>query len=125
MPPPATATIQFFFFNDTATTEIYTLSLHDALPICARTTRVVVDGGLGFSAPGAYVASKTLTLSFSERTLMLTLSCESAAPAIKPESTSAAALSDAVTSLLITSPLARQGWRVKHSSARKSTKLEK
>src|SRR3712207_7765924 len=33
-----------FFFNDTATTEIYTLSLHDALPIssagrCATTTR--------------------------------------------------------------------------------------
>src|SRR2546430_8829405 len=26
--------IVFFFFNDTATTEIYTLSLHDALPIC-------------------------------------------------------------------------------------------
>src|SRR6266481_9554031 len=24
----------FFFFNDTATTEIYTLSLHDALPFC-------------------------------------------------------------------------------------------
>src|SRR5437879_12966939 len=29
-----------FFFNDTATTEIYTLSLHDALPIC-RTARAV------------------------------------------------------------------------------------
>src|SRR2546422_7475272 len=29
----------FFFFNDTATTEIYTLSLHDALPISCR------DGG--------------------------------------------------------------------------------
>src|SRR5258705_4909835 len=28
-----TAFIFFFFFNDTATTEIYTLSLHDALPI--------------------------------------------------------------------------------------------
>src|SRR5256885_10875828 len=28
-----------FFFNDTATTEIYTLSLHDALPICARPDR--------------------------------------------------------------------------------------
>src|SRR6266446_1502837 len=28
--------IFFFFFNDTATTEIYTLSLHDALPISAR-----------------------------------------------------------------------------------------
>src|SRR5688572_31773804 len=27
----------FFFFNATATTEIYTLSLHDALPICAGT----------------------------------------------------------------------------------------
>src|SRR3712207_7564003 len=27
-------TVSFFFFNDTATTEIYTLSLHDALPIC-------------------------------------------------------------------------------------------
>src|SRR5256885_6528126 len=29
-----TALVLFFFFNDTATTEIYTLSLHDALPIC-------------------------------------------------------------------------------------------
>src|SRR3712207_9331124 len=28
----------FFFFNDTATTEIYTLSLHDALPIWSRPT---------------------------------------------------------------------------------------
>src|SRR2546430_16977876 len=29
----------FFFFNDTATTEIYTLSLHDALPISLRSRR--------------------------------------------------------------------------------------
>src|SRR5437762_12430791 len=29
----------FFFFNDTATTEIYTLSLHDALPIYLRSER--------------------------------------------------------------------------------------
>src|SRR5256885_13238907 len=29
----------FFFFNDTATTEIYTLSLHDALPICRSRQR--------------------------------------------------------------------------------------
>src|SRR2546425_9696565 len=28
--------LSLFFFNDTATTEIYTLSLHDALPICRR-----------------------------------------------------------------------------------------
>src|SRR2546426_1501001 len=30
---PHTCSFSFFFFNDTATTEIYTLSLHDALPI--------------------------------------------------------------------------------------------
>src|SRR3712207_9490970 len=34
--------IFFFFFNDTATTEIYTLSLHDALPI-SRGLRLVGD----------------------------------------------------------------------------------
>src|SRR2546423_8917418 len=33
MKPPLRHTVPFFFFNDTATTEIYTLSLHDALPI--------------------------------------------------------------------------------------------
>ena len=38
--------LSFFFFNDTATTEIYTLSLHDALPICEvsiREDNVLVD----------------------------------------------------------------------------------
>src|SRR5258706_8169129 len=34
----------FFFFNDTATTEIYTLSLHDALPICRRGQRTLYSG---------------------------------------------------------------------------------
>src|SRR3712207_8227253 len=29
-----------FFFNDTATTEIYTLSLHDALPISSKLTKI-------------------------------------------------------------------------------------
>src|SRR4029078_13741674 len=33
-----------FFFNDPATTEIYTLSLHDALPICARAVPVCGHG---------------------------------------------------------------------------------
>src|SRR2546422_7069806 len=33
---PALSCAFFFFFNDTATTEIYTLSLHDALPIFER-----------------------------------------------------------------------------------------
>src|SRR5947209_18676022 len=42
-PPP------FFFFNDTATTEIYTLSLHDALPILgilAALNRVYINIGV-------------------------------------------------------------------------------
>src|SRR2546428_1243305 len=34
----------FFFFNDTATTEIYTLSLHDALPISLRGDAVRAAG---------------------------------------------------------------------------------
>src|SRR2546427_8863252 len=46
----------FFFFNDTATTEIYTLSLHDALPISLN--RTAVEGRLcgprvGAPEPGA------------------------------------------------------------------------
>src|SRR3989449_2807911 len=34
----------FFFFNDTATTEIYTLSLHDALPISQQVVHPPVQG---------------------------------------------------------------------------------
>src|SRR5256885_10306917 len=37
----------FFFFNDTATTEIYTLSLHDALPISAPRRRRPSRSGWG------------------------------------------------------------------------------
>src|SRR5258705_936429 len=37
----------FFFFNDTATTEIYTLSLHDALPI----SPIALKDALAFGAP--------------------------------------------------------------------------
>ena len=42
-----------FFFNDTATTEIYTLSLHDALPIlagCIQRAQQIVE-----STPDAYM----------------------------------------------------------------------
>src|SRR2546430_7556990 len=39
----------FFFFNDTATTEIYTLSLHDALPISRR--RRDAAGGRALARP--------------------------------------------------------------------------
>src|SRR5256885_6243932 len=37
---PTPFSLFFFFFNDTATTEIYTLSLHDALPISATDGKV-------------------------------------------------------------------------------------
>src|SRR2546427_9308851 len=54
-----TSLLFFFFFNDTATTEIYPLSLHDALPILrvqasfhARSTRAVDPSDLaGFFSP--------------------------------------------------------------------------
>src|SRR2546421_11034493 len=49
--------LSFFFFNDTATTEIYTLSLHDALPICPGLpivdlgrTRVIVPSAFALLA---------------------------------------------------------------------------
>src|ERR1041385_6624777 len=38
--PFGPSSLSFFFFNDTATTEIYTLSLHDALPIRCSPRRV-------------------------------------------------------------------------------------
>src|SRR2546430_3871317 len=42
----------FFFFNDTATTEIYTLSLHDALPIFTRNSvlHIINVDGTGMTA---------------------------------------------------------------------------
>src|SRR2546429_9432680 len=66
----------FFFFNDTATTEIYTLSLHDALPIFssasalveitvsekgnvdAKNIRVIEDPGHGFAQEAVAVVKK-------------------------------------------------------------------
>src|SRR2546426_1780723 len=53
--PPYQHSCLFFFFNDTATTEIYTLSLHDALPILhqssAVTTRWLACGSASVTAP--------------------------------------------------------------------------
>src|SRR6266581_8235057 len=42
----------FFFFNDTATTEIYTLSLHDALPISWRRNKYLQQWWKRFDRPG-------------------------------------------------------------------------
>src|SRR3712207_8035936 len=45
----------FFFFNDTATTEIYTLSLHDALPIYTRGHLMFLDERDGTLFAGDHV----------------------------------------------------------------------
>src|SRR2546430_12135455 len=44
---------RFFFFNDTATTEIYTLSLHDALPISRTSSPSTPAGSSCTTTPGA------------------------------------------------------------------------
>src|SRR5215213_9021294 len=49
----------FFFFNDTATTEIYTLSLHDALPIQECRLRVA-RRRLGLPLPNGYLRNVPL-----------------------------------------------------------------
>src|SRR5215510_2950643 len=54
--PNLSASFFFFFFIDTPTTEIYTLSLHDALPISARTARDTDAARSGhIAAPGHHV----------------------------------------------------------------------
>src|SRR2546426_12770682 len=53
---PSSLSFSFFFFNDTATTEIYTLSLHDALPISGpRGPRPVARRDRGRSREGGVV----------------------------------------------------------------------
>src|SRR5436309_13671106 len=55
--------IYFFFFNDTATTDIYTLSLHDALPISSKTRfslRIaVMSGAETFTGCGPTLGSRS------------------------------------------------------------------
>src|SRR3989475_4948658 len=51
----------FFFFNDTATTEIYTLSLHDALPIsCSTPSRRRVRYVVGIDIGGTNIVAGTV-----------------------------------------------------------------
>src|SRR3712207_8365114 len=49
-----------FFFNDTATTEIYTLSLHDALPIYSATASVRSSNGARGKAPSPLASPKVI-----------------------------------------------------------------
>src|SRR5258708_13229561 len=57
--------IFFFFFNDTATTEIYTLSLHDALPIFNGT-------GLNWLFPWISSQDRTIAALNLQQTLIVT-----------------------------------------------------
>src|SRR3712207_9376263 len=52
--------LRVFFFNDTATTEIYTLSLHDALPISIFSTINVTSGNIAVSQGAAKVSLKAM-----------------------------------------------------------------
>src|SRR2546425_6021387 len=51
----------FFFFNDTATTEIYTLSLHDALPISQRFSAIGAAGSVAVLGIFVFKALKRLS----------------------------------------------------------------
>src|SRR2546426_10012404 len=61
----------FFFFNDTATTEIYTLSLHDALPIYKTVHPAVVVDVRGHHSPGfgRIIGNPRLTADIGERAI--------------------------------------------------------
>src|SRR3712207_7369197 len=67
MPSCGLRLLCFFFFNDTATTEIYTLSLHDALPI---------SGGLTVSVTTSPVMTSVFFLFASLRSTFVTLPVE-------------------------------------------------
>src|SRR2546428_2905309 len=70
----------FFFFNDTATTEIYTLSLHDALPISTagvehyttEITQLSITSGLG---AGVQVDRKSTRLNSSHDQISYAVFC--------------------------------------------------
>src|SRR6266849_6744137 len=60
----------FFFFNDTATTEIYTLSLHDALPIfCGLEEGLLPHSGRGFDDGSAEPSAEGVANLEEERRL--------------------------------------------------------
>src|SRR6202041_3704280 len=73
---PAAPARVFFFFNDTATTEIYTLSLHDALPIFDPPHAAVLDpGGGGHLDPHRGRDRKSTRLNSSHMSISYAVFC--------------------------------------------------
>src|SRR5438445_2228285 len=71
--------LSFFFFNDTATTEIYTLSLHDALPIsniaADRASRYVSHASAGESGARRISDRKSTRLNSSHANISYAVFC--------------------------------------------------
>src|SRR2546427_7896813 len=65
----------FFFFNDTATTEIYTLSLHDALPIYPRRRRFPYDPSRAQGPARAHGDRKSTRLNSSHSQISYAVFC--------------------------------------------------
>src|SRR3712207_8424163 len=75
----------FFFFNDTATTDIYTLSLHDALPILnGQTMQDHTTGDMIFDVP-ALIESLSSTLTLRPGAVILTGTPQGVGFARKPD----------------------------------------
>src|SRR2546428_10248449 len=87
----------FFFFNDTATTEIYTLSLHDALPILVST-----KSGARWPIRGASVSTGVVpTLAFPVASLSGAVSHRKARPRSEEHTSELQSRSDLVCRLLL------------------------
>src|SRR5262250_1806775 len=67
--------VYLFFFNDTATTEIYTLSLHDALPIPCRVRANSPASGMVRSIPSPIRDRKSTRLNSSHRCISYAVFC--------------------------------------------------
>src|SRR5689334_23628458 len=69
----------FFFFNDTATTEIYTLSLHDALPISwsirSRSPQICTSATPGTRSRRARIDRKSTRLNSSHSSISYAVFC--------------------------------------------------
>src|SRR6266487_1663255 len=73
--PIVSCSVCVFFFNDTATTEIYTLSLHDALPISAEPASSVWNDQSPLSPPGSIGDRKSTRLNSSHPSIAYAVFC--------------------------------------------------